>query len=298
MPEYPDVTVYIERLRALTENQVIEGARLKSPFLVRSFDPPFSVINGRTVTGYKRLGKRIIFVLDDEYFLVLHLMVAGRLRWRKRGASVPGRGGLLALDFASGTLLLTEVSKKKRASIHVVRGADQLAPFDRGGLEVLESSAQHFKDRFTAKRHTLKRALTDPRILSGIGNSYSDEILHHARLSPVRMTTALDDVELGRLYQSICAVLNEWTERLLAEVGDGFPEKVTAFRPEMAVHGKYKEACPVCETKVQRILYASRETNYCPRCQTDGKLLADRALSTLLKKDWPKTIDELEARLD
>jgi formamidopyrimidine-DNA glycosylase len=258
--------------------------------------PPVADAEGRKVVGLRRLGKRVVFALEEELFLVVHLMVAGRFRWRERGARPTRKIGLAAFDFASGTLLLTEAGSKRRATLHVVRGEDALAEHDPGGLEVQGASFEAFRERFTAENRTLKRALTDPRILSGIGNAYSDEILHRARLSPVKLTGRLDEEELARLHEAILGTLSEWTDRLRQQVGDGFPEKVTAFRPEMAVHGRYGEPCPTCGAPVQRIVYASNETNYCATCQTGGRLLADRALSQLLKKDWPRSIEELEAR--
>ncbi len=294
MPELPDVVVYIEALERRFRGQVLGAVRTKSPFLLRSVDPPLAECFGREVTGFERIGKRLVFALDGELFLVLHLMVAGRLRVKKAGATIPGKVGVAAFDFPQAVLMLTEASTKKRASLHVVRGRGDLARFDRGGIEVHDASLAQFAEALTAENHTLKRSLTDPRIFSGIGNAYSDEILHRAQLSPVKLSQKLGDGEVGRLYHACRAVLSEWTERLRTEVGNGFPDKVTAFRPEMAVHGRYREPCPVCGTQVQRIRYAENETNYCPSCQTGGKLLADRSLSRLLKKDWPKTVDELE----
>lgn len=293
MPELPDVTVYVERLRAYTVGRPMRGVRLASMFLLRTVDPPLSALADREITGISRMGKRIVFELGD-HFLVLHLMVAGRLRWRDGRAKITGRNVIAAFDFDHGTLVLTEASKKKRASLHLVVGRDALVDFDRGGLDVLSATPEAFAARLREENHTLKRSLTDPRVLDGIGNSYSDEILHHARLSPVKWTSRLTDDELATLHASAVAVLTAATDTLRAEVGDGFPEKVTAFRPEMAVHGKYREPCPVCGRPVQRIVHAENETNYCAACQTDGKLLADRALSRLLKQDWPRTLDELE----
>lgn len=296
MPELPDVTVYVEALERHILGRELEAVRLKSPFLVRSFDPPLRRIEGRVVEAVSRLGKRIVFSFDEDLHLVLHLMISGRLRWRPRGAKLPGRAGLAAFDFPSGTLLLTEASSKKRASLHLVRGREGLAVHDPGGLEVQDADLKAFSQALERENHTLKRALTDPRILSGIGNAYSDEILHRAGLSPFKPTKNLSDDELSALYDATRAVLEEWTRQLRREVGEGFPEKVTAFRPEMAVHGRYGKPCPVCGTKVQRLVYAENEANYCPGCQTGGRLLADRALSRLLKGDWPKTVEELEAR--
>jgi len=296
VPELPDVTVYIERLEAFCTGAVLERVRLAGPSLLRSVDPPIAEVEGSRVEGFRRLGKRIVFELEDELFLVLHLMIAGRLRWRERGAKPSRKTGLAAFDFAEGTLLLTEASPKKRASLYAVRGEAALAEHDPGGLEVLEADLEAFRTRLVAENRTLKRALTDPHILSGIGNAYSDEILHRAQLSPVRLTRQLESAEIERLHTATRDTLEEWTARLRAQVGDGFPDKVTAFRPEMAVHGRYREPCPVCGKPVQHIVYASNETNYCATCQTGGRLLADRALSRLLKKDWPRSLEELEAR--
>jgi formamidopyrimidine-DNA glycosylase len=296
VPELPDVTVYIERLEAFCAGRVLERVRITGPSLLHSVDPPLSELEGRRVTGFRRLGKRIVFELEDELFLVLHLMIAGRLRWRERGARPSRKLGLAAFDFPNGTLMLTEASPKKRASLYALRGEAGLAEHDPGGLEVLEAELDAFRARLVAENRTLKRALTDPRILSGIGNAYSDEILHRARLSPVRLTQQLDDTEFERLHTATRETLHEWIVRLREQVGDGFPDKVTAFRPEMAVHGRYRKPCPACGQPVQRIIYASNETNYCATCQTGGRLLADRALSRLLKKDWPRSLEELEAR--
>ena len=296
MPELPDVTVYVERLVPRVVGQPLERARVVGPFLLRTAVPPLSSCEGRVVEGVSRLGKRIAFALEGERFLVLHLMIAGRLRWRDRGAKVPAKVGLAAFDFPTGTLVLTEASQQKRASLHVIEGragVDALAP---GGLEPLEADLPGFAAALTRENRTLKRALTDPRLFSGIGNAYSDEILHRARLSPFKLTTALGPDEVERLWRATRDVLTEWLERLRAEVGEGFPDKVTAFRPQMAVHGRYEQPCPVCGAPVQRIRYAQNEANYCAACQTGGKLLADRALSRLLKKDWPKTLEELEQR--
>jgi formamidopyrimidine-DNA glycosylase len=296
MPELPDVTVYLESLERRILGQTLRGVRLASPFVLRTFDPPVSSAAGRRVRGLRRVGKRLVFELDDDLFLVIHLMIAGRLRWLDAGAKIPGKVGLAAFDFDSGTLVLTEAATKKRASIHLVRGLDAVRALDRGGIEPLEASPAQFREALVRENHTLKRALTDPRLFSGIGNAYSDEILHRARLSPAQLTSKLDDAQVARLYQATQTVLREWIDRLRADAGDGFPEKVTAFRPEMAVHGKYRQPCPVCGTAVQRIAYADNETNYCPRCQTEGRLLSDRSLSRLLKADWPKSIEELEER--
>ncbi len=297
MPELPDIETYLRALEPRVVGQPLEAVRLKSPFLLRSVMPPLREAEGRRVTGLRRLGKRIVFELGGELFLVLHLMIAGRLRWRKRGAKPPGRMGLAAFDFPGGTLLLTEASKKKRASLHVVAGEAGLAAHDPRGLEVLASAREEFAARLRSRSHTLKRALTDPRLFSGIGNAYSDEILHRARLSPFKLTRKVDDDEVDALYAAAREVLTEWTERLVAEVGDGFPEKVTAFREGMAVHGRYRQPCPDCGAPVQRIVYAENEANYCPSCQTGGRILADRALSRLLKDDWPRTLEELEEKL-
>ncbi|MCB9676133.1 MAG: formamidopyrimidine-DNA glycosylase [Alphaproteobacteria bacterium] len=298
MPELPDVTVYVERLRALTQGHRMEGVRLVSPFLLRTVDPPLMAVNGTTVAAIHRLGKRMVFELDDggeePLFLVIHLMIAGRLRWRPEGAKRTTPNAVALLDFDDGTLLFTEASKKKRASLHLIRGRDALIDFDRGGMDVFAATPAAFGAILRDERHTLKRSLTDPRYFDGIGNAYSDEILWKAKLSPVRMSDKLTDEEVERLLRACQDVLSEWIDRTRAEVGDGFPDKVTAFRDEMAVHGKFGKPCPECGAKVQRIVYAENETNYCPGCQTEGKLLADRALSTLLKKDWPKTVAELE----
>ncbi len=294
MPEYPDIVVYVERLEAHAAGKILEGVRLVSPFVLRTAEPPIQSIMKQKVLGFRRIGKRIVWEFPDDLFLVMHLMIAGRLRWKAKGVKVPRRYGLAAFDFEDGSLLFTEAGSKKRASMHVVRGEAALAAHDPGGLEVLDASRDAFRERLTLRNHTVKRALTDPRLFSGIGNAYSDEILHRARLTPLKWTTRLTGDEIARLYDAIRETLLAWAEDLRREVGDGFPDKVTAFRKGMAVHGRYGEPCPVCETKVQRIKYASNECNYCPRCQTGGKLLADRSLSRLLKGDWPKTIEELE----
>ena len=296
MPELPDVTLYVEALERHVVGRRLERARVVSPSLLRTFDPPLASAEGRTVVGSERIGKRIVLALEDDLFLVFHLMIAGRLRWKPPGAKPPGKRSLAAFGFTEGTLLLTEASTKKRATLHVVTGRSGLAEFDRGGLEVLGASPAEFGASLRRENHTLKRSLTDPRILSGIGNAYSDEILHRARMSPVKWTSRLADEEIEVLLEATQATLTEWTERLRAELGDGFPDKVTAFRPEMSVHGRYREPCPACGAPVQRIVHASNESNYCAVCQTGGKLLADRALSRLLKKDWPKTLEEMERR--
>ncbi len=298
MPELPDIVVYLEALHRRVAGKVLERIRLASPFLLRSVDPPLAQAHGQTVRGLRRLGKRIVFELDDELFLVLHLMIAGRLHWKSRGAKPPGKVGLAAFDFPDGTLLLTEAGSHKRASLFLVHGERQLAGHNPRGLEVLEADLPAYRTVLRRENHTLKRALTDPHLLSGIGNAYSDEILHRARLSPLTWTSRLTDAEIKRLFDAVRDTLHEWIDRLRADVGDGFPEKVTAFRPDMAVHGRFGQPCPVCGTAVQRIVYADNETNYCPRCQTGGKVLADRSLSRLLKDDWPRSIEELEAHND
>jgi formamidopyrimidine-DNA glycosylase len=294
VPELPDVVVYIERLTPRVLGQSLERIRLASPFLLRSVDPPVPDAEGRKVVGLRRLGKRIVIELADEVFLVLHLMIAGRLHWRPRRAKIPGKIGLAAFDFTSGTVVLTEASSRKRASLHLVRGATALRAHDPGGMEVLDADLPSFRSALTRESHTLKRALTDPRLFSGIGNAYSDEILHRAGLSPVTLTRHLGDDEIARLHAATRATLLDWTERLRREAGDGFPEKVTAFREGMAVHGRYRQPCPACGSPVQRIRYAENETNYCARCQTRGTLLADRSLSRLLKSDWPRRLEDLE----
>jgi len=297
MPELPDVTVYVERVADRVVGHTLEKVRLASPFLLRSVEPPLADTFGKHVVGMERLGKRIVFVLEDERFLVLHLMVAGRLKWLPGpGAKIPGKVGLAAFDFSSGTLILTEASSKKRASLHVVRGRAALGEHDRGGVEPLEASEHEFAATLRRENHTLKRTLTDPRIFSGIGNAYSDEILHRAKLSPVALSQKLSDEAAARLYAATRELLAEWTERLRQESLHKFPENVTAFRPEFAVHGKYRQPCPVCGKPVQRIRYAENETNYCAVCQTGGKLLADRALSRLLHGDWPRSLDEMDER--
>jgi formamidopyrimidine-DNA glycosylase len=294
MPELPDVAVYIESLEARIVGRRLERILLKNPFLLRTAEPPLQVCEGRQVKGLRRLGKRIAIGFDNDAWLVLHLMIAGRLHWYEQGHRGRIRTPLLQLEFDNGVLTLTEAGTKRRASLHVVGSEAQLEEHDRGGLEVLGVEPRLFRERLSERNHTLKRALTDPTILSGIGNAYSDEILHRAQLSPMAQTKHLDDDSWQRLYDATQIVLTEWIERLRAEAARGFPEKVTAFRKEMAVHGRYGEPCPVCGTAIQRIRYAENETNYCPRCQTGGKLLADRSLSRLLKDDWPRTIDALE----
>jgi formamidopyrimidine-DNA glycosylase len=294
MPELPDIVVYIERLRPRTEGQILENIRLASPFLLRTVDPPIFDAEGKKVLDLLRVGKRIVFALEPDFFLVLHLMIAGRLHWKERGAKIPGKVGLAAFTFPTGTLTLTEAGTKKRASLHLVKGKAALDALNPHGLEVLDADLHAFRARLLQENHTLKRALTDPHLFSGIGNAYSDEILHAAKLSPLALTRKLSEAEIARLFTTMQQTLLAWTDRLRTDVGDGFPEKVTAFRPEMAAHGRFGKPCPVCRTAVQRIVYAENETNYCPGCQTGGKLLADRSLSRLLKKDWPRTIEELE----
>jgi len=299
MPELPDIVVYIEALDKRILGQVIENIRLVSPFLLRTADPPLASVRGKRVRELRRIGKRIAIGLesdpgDDDLWLVLHLMIAGRLHWHKRGAKVSRPRGLAAFDFPNGTLLWTEAGSQKRASLHVVRGEAGLIALDPGGLEVLDTDVDHFAAVLTSANHTLKRALTDPRLFSGIGNAYSDEILFEAKLSPLALTQKLSREDIERMFNAIRSTLTRWVDELRAETGDGFPEKVTAFRENMAVHGRYKQPCLRCGAKIQRIRYAANETNYCPECQTHGKLLADRALSRLLREDWPRTLEELE----
>lgn len=294
MPELPDVSVYVERLTALIGGATLTGVRLRSPFLLRSVDPPIASASGRRVTEVRRLGKRIVIGLEGELFLVLHLMIAGRLHWKKPGAKVGDRRSLAAFDFEAGSLVLTEASMRRRASLYLVAGEAALSLHDRGGLEPLTCTYAEFKARLTSENRTLKRALTSPHLFSGIGNAYSDEILHAAGLSPVTLTSRLTPAEIRKLHRATAQTLRHWTEVLRAESADGFPEKVTAFRPDMAVHGRYRQPCPICATEIQRIRYAENEVNYCPRCQTNGRMLADRSLSRLLGEDWPKTIDAWE----
>ncbi len=294
VPELPDLTIYIESLQSRIVGQQLLMVRLGNPFILRTFDPPLGSVSGKVVESIRRIGKRIVIGLEGELFIVIHLMIAGRFHWKKPRAKVSGKIAHAAFDFPTGTLMLTEASTKKRASIHLVHGKEKLAEFDRGGLEVLGSSRDGFQESLLRENRTLKRALTDPRLFSAIGNAYSDEILHHARLSPLKLTRQLNEEEITRLHLSVGTVLIDWTNRLRAEVGTGFPEKVTAFHSEMAVHGRFGLPCPDCGSKVQRIVYAENECNYCPRCQTGGKLLSDRSLARLLKDDWPKTIEELE----
>jgi formamidopyrimidine-DNA glycosylase len=290
MPELPDVDVYCEALNARVRGQPLLHVRIVNPFVLRTVDPPLASLENRVVRDVRRLGKRIVIAFDSDLFVVIHLMVAGRFRWLAGDRKAPGRITLALFDFPNGTLALTEAGTRRRASVHVVRGPAALAAFDMGGLEVADASLAAFAERLRAENHTLKRALTDPHILSGIGNAYSDEILHRAKLSPLAHTRKLDDAAIGRLFAATNDVLAEWTQRLRAESGDRFPEKVTAFRPQMAVHGKFREPCPVCGTPVQRIVYADNECNYCPVCQTGGAVLADRALSRLLHKNWPREV--------
>src|SRR5438105_8163864 len=294
MPELPDITVYIEALEKRVLGQALEGIRIVSPFLLRTAAPPLSEASGRKVFRLRRLGKRICIGLEDDLWLVLHLMIAGRLHWRARGVKVSPPRGLVAFDFPSGSLLWTEAGSQKRASLHVVAGEAGLCELDPGGMEVMEADASSFSAALLSANHTLKRALSDPRLFSGIGNAYSDEILFQAKLSPLALTQKLGVPEIHRLFEATRATLTHWIEHLRAEAGNKFPENVTAFREGMAVHGRYKQPCPRCGAKIQRIRYASNETNYCPTCQTGGKLLADRALSRLLREDWPRTLDELE----
>jgi formamidopyrimidine-DNA glycosylase len=294
MPELPDITIYLDALHRRILGQTLIRVRIASPFLLRTAVPPVTACEGRKVIALRRIGKRIAFGFENDVWLVLHLMIAGRLHWREGAPKLAGKQKLAAFDFSNGTLLLTEAGTKKRASLHVVQGEDALRTLDRGGLEVLDCSLESFTEALTRTNHTLKRALTDPRLFSGIGNAFSDEILHSAKLSPVALTQKLSSDQVSRLYRATQESLKHWIAVLRQQTGDGFPENVTAFRPEMAVHGKFGKPCPVCGEKVQRIRYANNETNYCPKCQTVGRLLADRALSLLLKKDWPKTPEELE----
>ena len=294
MPELPDVTVYCEAIAARVVGEPLREVRIVNPFVLRSVDPPISAAGGRRVRGVRRIGKRIVLELEDDLYLVIHLMIAGRLRWRGQdGKAIPRTLTLAQFVFPEGTLVLTEAGKKRRASLHLVRGEAALVEFERGGVEIFEASLAQFTERLRAENHTVKRSLTDPRLFSGIGNAYSDEILHRAKLSPLTLTSRLTTEEIDRLYAATRAVLTEWTDRLRAEAAVAFPEKVTAFREGMAVHGRYGKPCPVCGSPVQRIRYADNETNYCARCQTGGRLLADRALSRLLKEDWPRSLDEL-----
>jgi len=294
VPELPDVTVYIEALERRLVGQPVQRVRVLSPFVLRTAVPPISSAEGRRIVAIRRVGKRIVLALEDDLFLVLHLMIAGRLRWLSPGVKPPGRITLAVFDFPDGALALTEAGTKRRASVHLVQGETALAAFNAGGLEVFDADLPAFAQRLKSENHTLKRALTDPRLFSGIGNAYSDEILHRGKLSPIAMTSTLSDEHVARLFDATRTTLTDWTDRLRSEARDGFPEKVTAFREGMAVHGRYGKPCPVCGAPVQRIVYAENETNYCARCQTGGKVLADRALSRLLHKSWPRNIDELE----
>jgi len=298
VPELPDVVVYIEALEARVLDKTLENIRIASPFVLRSVDPAPPALLGKMVRAIRRLGKQIVFVFDDEHFLVIHLMIAGRLQWRERHASLTGKIGLAAFDFDSGTLILTEAGSKKRASLHIVRGEKTLKTFDRQALEVLESSLEQFESCLRRENHTLKRSLTDPRLFSGIGNAFSDEILHHSQLSPMKQTSKMSEEEVRRLWESTRSVLAEWVVRLRKQTGNEFPSKVTAFRPEMAVHGRFGKPCPRCGAPVQRIVYAENECNYCAPCQTEGRLLADRAISRLLKEDWPRSLEEMEKHIE
>jgi formamidopyrimidine-DNA glycosylase len=294
MPELPDIVLYLEALQPRVLHQSLERLRLVNPFLLRSALPPIKEVDGKKVVALRRLGKRLVFALEDDLFLVLHLMIAGRLHWKPKGAKPPGKIGLAAFDFPAGTLILTEAGSKRRASLYLVSGELELAKHDPGGLDAFAIDAAKFRESLQRENRTLKRSLTDPRLFSGIGNAYSDEILHHAKLSPLALTQRLSESECARLHQSVKESLQLWLDRLRNDLKDGFPEKVTAFRPDMAVHGRFGKPCPVCGTKVQRIIYADNETNYCPRCQTGGKVLADRSLSRLLKDDWPRSVEEWE----
>lgn len=294
MPELPDILAYLDALERVTRGEVLESVRVASPFVLRTFDPPIEAILGLRVERLERLGKRIAIGLEGDLWLVLHLMIAGRLHWKPAGAKLPGRIGLVLFGFPSGTLTLTEAGTKRRASLHVVQGREAMEAMNPGGLEVLTASLEQFAEALLSENHTLKRSLTSPKLFSGIGNAYSDEILHRAHLSPVTQTKRLKPEEIARLYEAARSTMTEWADRLRAQAGDGFPEHVTAFRPEMAVHGRFGQPCPDCGTKVQRIRYADNETNYCPRCQTGGKVLADRSLSRLLKDDWPRNVEDWE----
>ena len=296
MPELPDILLYIHALEPRVVGRRVEKARLASPFLLRSIDPPLTAVEGRTVVALHRLGKRIVFEFEGEVFLVFHLMIAGRFRWKERGTKIPGKVGLLAIDFEHGTLILTEAGTKRQASLHAVQGRDALTAHNPGGLEIATATPEQFAAALSHENHTLKRALTDPHLFSGIGNAYSDEILHAARLSPFKQTRTLTEDETRKLFDATRLTLSRWVSRLKDETGNDFPEKVTAFREGMAVHGRYNQPCPDCGTPVQRVVYAANEANYCPTCQTGGRLLADRSLSRLMKEDWPKTLEELEKK--
>ena len=297
MPELPEITAYIEGLERTVLGQTLERVRVRSPSLLRTWDPPLAAAEGRRLVDLRRIGKRIVWQMEGELFLVFHLMITGRFKWTRRGAPVPRRRAHGAFDFPQGTLLLTEQSTRKRASLHIVRGEEALSGLDPGGLEVLDAGLDDFRAALTRENHTLKRALTDPTILSGIGNAHSDEILLFARLSPLQLTRNLEPEEVDRLYVVSRSSLNDWTARLREEFGDAFPGKITAFHPAMAAHGKYGQPCPVCGSPIQRIRYADRETNYCSTCQTGGRILADRGMSRLLGEDWPRTLEDLEERL-
>jgi formamidopyrimidine-DNA glycosylase len=296
VPELPDIELYLHALRSRIVGQRLDRIRLASPFLVRSFNPPIDHAHGKTVVALRRLGKRLVWELEDDLFLVIHLMIAGRFKYVDAGAKIPGKVGLAAFDFPSGTLILTEAGSKRRASLHLVKGKAEVEAHDPGGLEVLTSTPAQFGEALQRENHTLKRALTDPHLLSGIGNAYSDEILHAAKMSPMLLTSKLTPEQIAHLHQHTLGVLTRWRDALIAETGDKFPEKVTAFREDMAAHGQYGNPCPACGTPIQRIQYATNEANYCPACQTNGKLLADRGLSRLLKGDWPRSLEDLERR--
>lgn len=296
MPELPDIVVYLEALASRVLGHPLERIRIGNPFVIRTIEPPPQEFEGRRVSALRRMGKRIVFAFDDDLFMVVHLMIAGRLRWRERGAAIPGKVGMAAFDFPTGTLVFTEQGSKRQASIHMVRGSAGLTEFERGGLEVLDADLPAFAVRLTAENHTLKRALTDPTIFSGIGNAYSDEILHAAKLSPMKQTRQLSDAEISALFAATQRTLAAWIERTRDDVGEGFPEKVTAFREGMAAHGRFGRPCPICSAPIQRIVYAHNECNYCAHCQTEGRLLSDRALARLLRQDWPKTLEEMERR--
>jgi formamidopyrimidine-DNA glycosylase len=298
MPELPDITVYAESLERVLGGHELQSVAIRSPFVLRSVAPPIEAIDGKSFRGAGRIGKRLVLEFDGDLFLVVHLMVAGRLKWLTGGKKPPVKIALATFAFDNGTLALTEASKKKRASIHVVMGRESLKAFDRGGLDVMKATTAQFAERLRRESHTVKRSLTDPSLFDGIGNAYSDEILHRARLSPLMLTGRLDDEAIARLHRACIDVLSEWTERLRAETGSGWPEKVTAFREGMAVHGRFGLPCPVCGSPVQRIRYADNETNYCATCQTEGRLLADRALSRLLRKDWPRSLDEYDGMVE
>jgi formamidopyrimidine-DNA glycosylase len=296
VPELPDIALYLHALEPRVLKQPLERLRIGNPFIVRTIEPPVSAVEGRRVVGLRRMGKRIVLTMEDDLFVVLHLMIAGRLRWRERGAAIPGKVGLAAFDFPTGTAILTEQGAKRQASVHLVAGARNLALLDPGGLEVLDSTVPEFAERLMRESHTLKRALTDPHIFSGIGNAYSDEILHAAQMSPMTLTSNLSDADIARLHEATVRTLEHWIQRLQDETGEAFPEKVTAFREGMAAHGRYGKPCPTCGAPIQRIVYAHNEANYCATCQTGGRLLSDRALSRLLKQDWPRTVEDMERR--